>query len=203
MTSKVKIVEFKAVSLWEGMILFFVLIFFVLGITEYVIVPLTKGNSMMQTQLIIFSGTLLLALEYAFYFKRAKDLYIEIDELENITKITYSDKSIFNDIRNINTVKFLFKKTLSYTLIINNTLFLIYKKEAVLAKSDKKKIKAEMENLMKIIGKSKFPKNSPFNIIPKLINISFYLLLIISFSLFVFLFIAIFTDNTRWFDYFK
>jgi len=188
----------KAIPLWEVGAFFFVLSLAFLGILEYVLIPLKASM-----RIIFFVLCLIFSLEYVFHLKRARGLSIKIDDLENITEIKYSDRQIFNNISNINIVRFLFKRTLTHTLIINNNLFLIYKKESILTKSDKKEIKIEMDNLAKIIRQSKFPKYSPLNVIPKSINIAFYSLFIIAFSLFIFLFTAIFTDNTNWFNFFK
>ena len=198
--------KFKAIPLWEVITSFIAMLLIILGTTEFIIEPLTKGNTTMQTQFIIFVGIMLLIAEFIFHLKRSKNLNIDIDnkqiKLIKLNKIVVDNK----EITNISITKFLFTKSLSCILIINDKSYLIYGKEVLSMKPDKEDIalsKTKIEELKKVIKYTNLRNGSLLNLIPKLINIIFYSILLIAFLLASFLFIAIFTDNTHWFDYFK
>ena len=75
-----KILEFKAIPLWEVVLTFFVMFTFVYGITEFVIIPLTKGNTAMQTKFIIFI-MMIIGISYIVYQHwRTKKLSINLKE---------------------------------------------------------------------------------------------------------------------------
>lgn len=197
-----KKLNFKAVSLWEIILSFFAMLLLIWIVIEVVIIPFTKGNTVMQTQLIILLGLTLFLIEFFIHLKRSRDLVIMIDDTQKIVSVNIHKQTI-NEIKNLSIVKYLFTKSLSSTLIINNKMLLIYKKEALSlskTKEETKMCKTEIKKLTEIINKSNNKNKNIIFIVPVLINISFYLVLFLALAVFVFMFTAILTGNTHWFN---
>lgn len=202
---KTKELLLNAIPLWEVIIVFFVMVLLLLVVTKYVIDPLTIGNVVMQTQLTVFVLLVFLLLEYLFHFKRSKPMNLKINEIQNILSFKLLNKQInLVDIKNIDVVKFISKKSMSYTLIINKEMYLVYKKEAMIGRLLKAEISLfhnDVNTIKGIIEKNNLNDKSSLKYIPKAINVGFYSIIIIAFLLGSFLFTAIFTDNTQWLDY--
>ncbi len=204
--SKDEILEFNAIPLWEVLLSFFVILVLILTVTECIIIPLTKKNSMMQTQLIVLMGIIFLFIEFIFHKKRGRKILIKTSK-ESISSIELPKIELHvKDIKNLCVVKFIFEKSLSYTFIVNNEIFFIYKKTVLSLKPNKKNIKdARSENrlLLKLVQKVDLCTNNYLKFIPICINMSFYLLFITVFLLVLFISITIATNNTQWFNYFR
>lgn len=209
MTKKKNMLEFKAILFWEVFASFIVLLFILFCSIEYIIYPLTRADTSVQTPLIIFLCAMLLVIEFNFYRKRSRNMVFFIDENSHkIVKIKNIDQKYINDddIKNIFATKFLFEKSLSQFLTINSKLYLIYAGEALAINPDKRKLlicKKKLQDLKVIIDYKKYKKYKFINALPYTVNFLFYFIIMISFSLFLFLFIAILTDNTAWFNIFN
>lgn len=201
MKQESEIIEFNAIAFWEVVLSFFVMLAFVYGITEFAVVPLTKGNMAMRTKFIIFMMTMISISYIVYQHWRTKRLSI------NLKKNSYEFNENNENIQDLKIHIFLFKKVTGRILRVNNKLFLllhIYKNPfATIDKEQKNTYKKRIEIINDFAEKSEINRTKFIDIIPIGFNISCYLLFIIAFALFTFLFTAIFTDNTQWFNYFK
>ena len=150
---------------------------------------------------------ILLLLEYQFHSKRSKPINLKMNGFQNIISIKFLDKQInLIDIKNMDIVKFIHSRSFSYTLIVNHTMYLIYPKEAItkrLSKEAASIYRDDITTIKQISKENNLDSKTKLAYVPKAINIGFYFIVIVALSLGVFLFTAILTGNTQWFDYFK
>ena len=101
----------------------------------------------------------------------------------------------------------MFKKLTGNILRVNNKLFLllhVYNNPfATIDKEQKNTYRRRIEIINNFAEKSEINRIKLIDFIPIGLNLSCYLFFIITFSLFIFLLTAIFTDNTQWFNNFK
>lgn len=126
---KKECLEFNIIPLWEAVVAFLVLLILTYNITEYIIAPLARGNTTMQTQLVIFLMTVVILLLLVVQRKRNKKLYIRF--LDNKVDIEINEKSIVVQKQDMRLILFLHKRFEIYTLRINNSLYLGFTEQRI------------------------------------------------------------------------
>lgn len=201
-----KEITFKAIPLWEVIVTFFTMLFLLLGMIEFVIVPLTKGNTTMQTQLILFMGMVLMIGEFVFHVKRSKCIKFSVSENKISIALNKGTHISSDQLLNITMHKFLFKKTLSFIVVINNHLYLVYPKEALSmqpSKEDTSISKQKIHDLRETIDNYGISSSSRVNAIPIFFNVSIYTILILALLIPIFVIGVILSGNSHLFEYFK
>ncbi len=187
---KKEILVLNIIPLWEAVVAFLVMLVLTYNITEYVISPLTRRNTTMQTQLIIFLMTVVILLLLVVQRKRNKKLYINF--LDNKANIKINENSVIVQKQDMRLLLFLHKRFEIYTLRVNNSLYLM--NDDFLGSKNKKKdieeYRYKIKRIKEFIGKNSKRRNIDY--IPIIINVMFYLLMIVGFLSFITIFIPFF-----------
>lgn len=192
-TENIKKYEFSAMQLWKMILLFCVvpipLIYIPTGIAIRIVFPI------------------MFFLILSFFNEKGDSFIIELGEKED-GNVYISNIQIANKIQNIKNVYcsvFLLKNTLIYIFILNNRYYLIYDKDHLVLKrfntEDRikyKKYRSKMKIFMSTIKKSDKFHLTIHYLLPLLINLSFYLLLILSFFMIIYILTDLWTGEKNY-----
>lgn len=192
--------EFKVVLFRDLITSFFSSIALILSITEYIIIPLTKGNTAMQTKLIVFMMLVITLIIHLYIKKRSRKFILK--KVNDKIQITLNDKKRIVEEENLRLIYLFVKKYNLYTIRLNNSLYVINinyasSRNDITIESHKEKI-----TKLKTIITNKGKRRS-IDYIPIILNVFIYLLLSVAFLLVVFLCTALLSGNEQWLSYFR
>ena len=194
-STKSKTFEFWSISLWEGIIVFiiFIILFHL---------PMFYTSELQKWWGIVIRLYLPMVVLCTFgYIKlRSRKLIIEVNKKNQREFIyTRNNKQLLTEFEK---VKIFYLKSskgkIGRILRIEGTLYFIYSKNPF-SKEVAKQYKSKIEELQDIIGNN--TKKERIDLVPLSINLLIDVVPFIIISLAILYLIAIFTDNTHWFDF--
>ncbi|ATA83163.1 hypothetical protein CAPSP0001_0028 [Capnocytophaga sputigena ATCC 33612] len=197
LSSKSKTFEFWSISLWEGIIVFiiFIILFHL---------PMFYTSELQKWWGIVIRLYLpMVVLCTLGYVKlRSRKLIIEVNKKNQREFIyTRNNEQLLTEFEK---VKIFYLKSLKgkigRILRIEGTLYFIYSKNPF-SKEVAKQYKSKIEELQDIIGNN--TKKERIDLVPLSINLLIDVVPFIIILLAILYLIALFTDNTHWFDFFK
>ena len=196
-SAKSKTFEFWSISLWEGIIVFIVFIILFL-------IPMFYTSELQKWWGIVIRLYLpMVVLCTLGYVKlRSRKLIIEVNNKNQREFIyTRNNKQLLTEFEK---VKIFYLKSskgkIGRILRIEGTLYFIYSKNPF-SKEVAKQYKTKIEELQDIIGSN--TKKEKIDLVPLSINLLIDVVPFIIIPLAILYLIAIFTDNTHWFDFLK
>ena len=196
-SAKSKTFEFWSISLWEGIIVFIVFIILFL-------LPMFYTSELQKWWGIVIRLYLpMVVLCTLGYVKlRSRKLIIEVNNKNQRDFIyTRNNKQLLTEFEK---VKIFYLKSLKgkigRMLRIDGTIYFIYS-ENPFSKEVAKQYKLKIEELQKMIGNN--AKKERIDSVPLTINLLIDVIPFIIIPLAILYLIAIFTDNTHWFDFLK
>ena len=196
-SAKSKTFEFWSISLWEGIIVFIVFIILFL-------LPMFYTSELQKWWGIVIRLYLpMVVLCTLGYVKlRSRKLIIEVNNKNQREFIyTRNNKQLLTEFEK---VKIFYLKSLKgkigRMLRIDGTIYFIYSKNPF-SKEVAKQYKLKIEELQKMIGNN--AKKERIDSVPLTINLLIDVIPFIIIPLAILYLIAIFTDNTHWFDFLK
>ena len=196
-SAKSKTFEFWSISLWEGIIVFIVFIILFL-------LPMFYTSELQKWWGIVIRLYLpMVVLCTLGYVKlRSRKLIIEVNNKNQREFIyTRNNKQLLTEFEK---VKIFYLKSLKgkigRMLRIDGTIYFIYS-ENPFSKEVAKQYKSKIEELQDIIGNN--TKKERIDLVPLSINLLMDVVPFIIILLAILYLIALFTDNTHWFDFFK
>ena len=191
-----KTFEFRSISLWEGIIVFIVFIILFL-------LPMFYTSELQKWWGIVIRLYLpmvvLCTLEYVKL--RSRKLIIETNSKQRQFIYTRNNKQLLTEFEK---VKIFYLKSLKgkigRMLRIDGTIYFSYS-ENPFSKEVAKQYKLKIEELQKMIGNN--AKKERIDLVPLTINLLIDVIPFIIIPLAILYLIAIFTDNTHWFDFLK
>ena len=196
-SSKSKTFEFWSISLWEGIIIFivFIILFHL---------PMFYTSELQKWWGIVIRLYLpMVVLCTLGYVKlRSRKLIIEVNNKNQRDFIyTRNNKQLLTEFEK---VKIFYLKSskgkIGRILRIEGTLYFIYSKNPF-SKEVAKQYKSKIEELQDVIGSN--TKKEKIDLVPLSINLLIDVVPFIIIPLAILYLIAIFTDNTHWFDFLK
>jgi len=195
-SSKSKTFEFWSISLWEGIIIFIVFII-LFHLPMFYTSELQKWWGLVIR--LYFPILVLCTLGYVKL--RSRKLIIETNSKQRQFIYTRNNKQLLTEFEK---VKIFYLKSskgkIGRILRIEGTLYFIYSKNPF-SKEVAKQYKTKIEELQDIIGSN--TKKEKIDLVPLSINLLIDVIPFIIILLAILFFIAFFTDNTYWFDFFK
>ena len=193
-STKSKTFEFWSISLWEGIIVF--IIFIILFR-----LPMCYTSELEKWWGIVIRLYLpmvvLCTLEYVKL--RSRKLIIETNSKQRQFIYTRNNKQLLTEFEK---VKIFYLKSskgkIGRILRIEGTLYFIYSKNPF-SKEVAKQYKSKIEELQDVIGSN--TKKEKIDLVPLSINLLIDVVPFIIIPLAILYLIAIFTDNTHWFDF--
>ena len=196
-STKSKTFKFWSISLWEGIIVFIIFII-LFHLPMFYISELQKwwGIVIRLYLPMVVSCT----LEYVKL--RSRKLIIEVNKKNQREFIyTRNNKQLLTEFEK---VKIFYLKSskgkIGRILRIEGTLYFIYSKNPF-SKEVAKQYKSKIEELQDVIGSN--TKKEKIDLVPLSINLLIDVVPFIIIPLAILYLIAIFTDNTHWFDFLK
>ena len=195
-STKSKTFEFCSISLWEGIIVFIVFIILFL-------LPMFYTSELQKWWGIVIRLYLPMVVLCTFgYVKlRSRKLIIETNSKQRQFIYTRNNKQLLTEFEK---VKIFYLKSskgkIGRILRIEGTLYFIYSKNPF-SKEVAKQYKSKIEELQDIIGSN--TKKEKIDLVPLSINLLIDVVPFIIIPLAILYLIAIFTDNTHWFDFLK
>ena len=191
-----KTFEFRSISLWEGIIVFivFIILFHL---------PMFYTSELQKWWGIVIRLYLPMVVLCTFgYVKlRSRKLIIETNSKQRQFIYTRNNKQLLTEFEK---VKIFYLKSLKgkigRMLRIDGTIYFIYSKNPF-SKEVAKQYKLKIEELQKMIGNN--AKKERIDSVPLTINLLIDVIPFIIIPLAILYLIAIFTDNTHWFDFLK
>ena len=193
-SAKSKTFEFWSISLWEGIIVFIVFIILFL-------LPMFYTSELQKWWGIVIRLYLpMVVLCTLGYVKlRSRKLIIETNSKQRQFIYTRNNKQLLTEFEK---VKIFYLKSskgkIGRILRIEGTLYFIYSKNPF-SKEVAKQYKSKIEELQDIIGSN--TKKEKIDLVPLSINLLIDVVPFIIIPLAILYLIAIFTDNTHWFDF--
>ena len=195
-SAKSKTFEFWSISLWEGIIVFIIFIILFL-------LPMFYTSELQKWWGIVIRLYLpmvvLCTLEYVKL--RSRKLIIETNSKQRQFIYTRNNKQLLTEFEK---VKIFYLKSskgkIGRILRIEGTLYFIYSKNPF-SKEVAKQYKSKIEELQDVIGSN--TKKEKIDLVPLSINLLIDVVPFIIIPLAILYLIAIFTDNTHWFDFLK
>ena len=196
-SSKSKTFEFWSISLWEGIIIFIVFI-----ILFHLPMFYTSELQKWWGLVIRLYFPILVLCTFGYIKLRSRKLIIEVNKKNQREFIyTRNNKQLLTEFEK---VKIFYLKSskgkIGRILRIEGTLYFIYSKNPF-SKEVAKQYKTKIEELQDIIGSN--TKKEKIDLVPLSINLLIDVIPFIIILLAILFFIAFFTDNTYWFDFFK
>ena len=195
-SSKSKTFEFWSISLWEGIIIFIVFII-LFHLPMFYTSELQKWWGLVIR--LYFPILVLCTLGYVKL--RSRKLIIETNSKQRQFIYTRNNKQLLTEFEK---VKIFYLKSskgkIGRILRIEGTLYFIYSKNPF-SKEVAKQYKSKIEELQDIIGSN--TRKEKIDLVPLSINLLIDVIPFIIILLAILFFIAFFTDNTYWFDFFK
>ena len=195
-SAKSKTFEFWSISLWEGIIVFIVFIILFL-------LPMFYTSELQKWWGIVIRLYLPMVVLCTFgYVKlRSRKLIIETNSKQRQFIYTRNNKQLLTEFEK---VKIFYLKSskgkIGRILRIEGTLYFIYSKNPF-SKEVAKQYKSKIEELQDVIGSN--TKKEKIDLVPLSINLLIDVVPFIIIPLAILYLIAIFTDNTHWFDFLK
>ena len=195
-SAKSKTFEFWSISLWEGIIVFiiFIILFHL---------PMFYTSELQKWWGIVIRLYLpMVVLCTLGYVKlRSRKLIIETNSKQRQFIYTRNNKQLLTEFEK---VKIFYLKSskgkIGRILRIEGTLYFIYSKNPF-SKEVAKQYKSKIEELQDVIGSN--TKKEKIDLVPLSINLLIDVVPFIIIPLAILYLIAIFTDNTHWFDFLK
>ena len=195
-SAKSKTFEFWSISLWEGIIVFIIFIILFL-------LPMFYTSELQKWWGIVIRLYLpMVVLCTLGYVKlRSRKLIIETNSKQRQFIYTRNNKQLLTEFEK---VKIFYLKSskgkIGRILRIEGTLYFIYSKNPF-SKEVAKQYKSKIEELQDVIGSN--TKKEKIDLVPLSINLLIDVVPFIIIPLAILYLIAIFTDNTHWFDFLK
>ena len=196
-SAKSKTFEFWSISLWEGIIVFIVFIILFLLPMFY-----TSELQKYWGLVIRLYFPILVLCTFGYVKLRSRKLIIEVNNKNQREFIyTRNNKQLLTEFEK---VKIFYLKSskgkIGRILRIEGTLYFIYSKNPF-SKEVAKQYKSKIEELQDVIGSN--TKKEKIDLVPLSINLLIDVVPFIIIPLAILYLIAIFTDNTHWFDFLK
>jgi len=190
-----KTFEFRSISLWEGIIVFIVFI-----ILFHLPMFYTSELQKFWGLVIRLYFPILVLCTFGYIKLRSRKLIIEVNKKNQREFIyTRNNEQLLTEFEK---VKIFYLKSskgkIGRILRIEGTLYFIYSKNPF-SKEVAKQYKSKIEELQDIIGNN--TKKERIDLVPLSINLLIDVVPFIIISLAILYLIAIFTDNTHWFDF--
>ena len=190
-----KTFEFRSVSLWEGIIVFIVFI-----ILFHLPMFYTSELQKFWGLVIRLYFPILVLCTFGYIKLRSRKLIIEVNKKNQREFIyTRNNEQLLTEFEK---VKIFYLKSLKgkigRMLRIDGTIYFIYS-ENPFSKEVAKQYKLKIEELQKIIGNN--AKKERIDSVPLTINLLIDVIPFIIILLAILYLIALFTDNTHWFDF--
>ena len=196
-SAKSKTFEFWSISLWEGIIVFIVFIILFL-------IPMFYTSELQKFWGIVIRlyFPILVLCTFGYVKLRSRKLIIEVNNKNQREFIyTRNNKQLLTEFEK---VKIFYLKSskgkIGRILRIEGTLYFIYSKNPF-SKEVAKQYKSKIEELQDVIGSN--TKKEKIDLVPLSINLLIDVVPFIIIPLAILYLIAIFTDNTHWFDFLK
>jgi hypothetical protein len=193
---KSKTFEFWSISLWEGVIVFIIFI-----ILFHLPIFYTSELQKWWGIVIRLYFPILVLCTLGYVKLRSRKLIIETNSKQRQFIYTRNNKQLLTEFEK---VKIFYLKSskgkIGRILRIEGTLYFIYSKNPF-SKEVAKQYKTKIEELQDIIGSN--TKKEKIDLVPLSINLLINVIPFIIILLAILFFIAFFTDNTHWFDFFK
>ena len=196
-SAKSKTFEFWSISLWEGIIVFIVFIILFL-------LPMFYTSELQKFWGIVIRlyFPILVLCTFGYVKLRSRKLIIEVNNKNQREFIyTRNNKQLLTEFEK---VKIFYLKSskgkIGRILRIEGTLYFIYSKNPF-SKEVAKQYKSKIEELQDVIGSN--TKKEKIDLVPLSINLLIDVVPFIIIPLAILYLIAIFTDNTHWFDFLK
>ena len=194
-SAKSKTFEFWSISLWEGIIVFivFIILFFL---------PMFYTSELQKfwSLVIRLYFPILVLCTFGYVKLRSRKLIIETNSKQRQFIYTRNNKQLLTEFEK---VKIFYLKSskgkIGRILRIEGTLYFIYSKNPF-SKEVAKQYKSKIEELQDVIGCNTKKK---IDLVPLSINLLIDVVPFIIIPLAILYLIAIFTDNTHWFDFLK
>jgi len=192
-----KTFEFRSISLWEGIIVFIVFI-----ILFHLPMFYTSELQKWWGLVIRLYFPILVLCTFGYIKLRSRKLIIEVNKKNQREFIyTRNNKQLLTEFEK---VKIFYLKSskgkIGRILRIEGTLYFIYSKNPF-SKEVAKQYKSKIEELQDVIGSN--TKKEKIDLGPLSINLLIDVVPFIIIPLAILYLIAIFTDNTHWFDFLK
>ena len=192
-----KTFEFRSISLWEGIIVFIVFI-----ILFHLPMFYTSELQKFWGLVIRLYFPILVLCTFGYIKLRSRKLIIEVNKKNQREFIyTRNNEQLLTEFEK---VKIFYLKSskgkIGRILRIEGTLYFIYSKNPF-SKEVAKQYKLKIEELQKMIGNN--AKKERIDSVPLTINLLIDVIPFIIIPLAILYLIAIFTDNTHWFDFLK
>ena len=196
-SAKSKTFEFWSISLWERIIVFIVFIILFLLPMFY-----TSELQKYWGLVIRLYFPILVLCTFGYVKLRSRKLIIEVNNKNQREFIyTRNNKQLLTEFEK---VKIFYLKSskgkIGRILRIEGTLYFIYSKNPF-SKEVAKQYKSKIEELQDVIGSN--TKKEKIDLVPLSINLLIDVIPFIIIPLAILYLIAIFTDNTHWFDFLK
>ena len=196
-SAKSKTFEFWSISLWERIIVFIVFIILFLLPMFY-----TSELQKYWGLVIRLYFPILVLCTFGYVKLRSRKLIIEVNNKNQREFIyTRNNKQLLTEFEK---VKIFYLKSskgkIGRILRIEGTLYFIYSKNPF-SKEVAKQYKSKIEELQDVIGSN--TKKEKIDLVPLSINLLIDVVPFIIIPLAILYLIAIFTDNTHWFDFLK
>ena len=196
-SAKSKTFEFWSISLWEGIIVFIVFI-----ILFHLPMFYTSELQKFWGLVIRICLPMLILCTFGYVKLRSRKLIIEVNNKNQREFIyTRNNKQLLTEFEK---VKIFYLKSskgkIGRILRIEGTLYFIYSKNPF-SKEVAKQYKSKIEELQDVIGSN--TKKEKIDLVPLSINLLIDVIPFIIIPLAILYLIAIFTDNTHWFDFLK
>ena len=196
-SAKSKTFEFWSISLWERIIVFIVFIILFLLPMFY-----TSELQKFWGLVIRLYFPILVLCTFGYIKLRSRKLIIEVNKKNQRDFIyTRNNKQLLTEFEK---VKIFYLKSskgkIGRILRIEGTLYFIYSKNPF-SKEVAKQYKSKIEELQDVIGSN--TKKEKIDLVPLSINLLIDVVPFIIIPLAILYLIAIFTDNTHWFDFLK
>ena len=195
-SAKSKTFEFWSISLWEGIIVFIVFIILFLLPMFY-----TSELQKFWGLVIRLYFPILVLCTFGYVKLRSRKLIIETNSKQREFIYTRNNKQLLTEFEK---VKIFYLKSskgkIGRILRIEGTLYFIYSKNPF-SKEVAKQYKSKIEELQDVIGSN--TKKEKIDLVPLSINLLIDVVPFIIIPLAILYLIAIFTDNTHWFDFLK
>ena len=190
-----KTFEFRSISLWEGIIVFIVFI-----ILFHLPMFYTSELQKFWGLVIRLYFPILVLCTFGYIKLRSRKLIIEVNKKNQREFIyTRNNEQLLTEFEN---VKIFYLKSLKgkigRMLRIDGTIYFIYS-ENPFSKEVAKQYKLKIEELQKMIGNN--DKKERIDSVPLTINLLMDVVPFIIILLAILYLIALFTDNTHWFDF--
>ena len=195
-SAKSKTFEFWSISLWEGIIVFIVFIILFLLPMFY-----TSELQKFWGLVIRICLPMLVLCTFGYVKLRSRKFIIETNSKQRQFIYTRNNKQLLTEFEK---VKIFYLKSskgkIGRILRIEGTLYFIYSKNPF-SKEVAKQYKSKIEELQDVIGSN--TKKEKIDLVPLSINLLIDVVPFIIIPLAILYLIAIFTDNTHWFDFLK